>query len=183
MSLVIAVAALAAWAFIAFVRLAAHTGAPRLDPLPAPDPAPPVVAIIPARDEAETIGAARAIRSAGGRLALGLADEEARSLRDNRRLGSIWSMVARTAFTQLNHSWGMVALAFAGMIALYGGPPAVLATALVAGDDAAAAIATAAWTLMAFAYLPTARPYALSFPARFALPLVRFPIKWNPVDR
>ncbi len=46
---------------------------------------------------------------------LGLAEDEVVSLRDNRRLETIWAMVARTAFTQLRHSAVLLAGTLAGL--------------------------------------------------------------------
>jgi hopene-associated glycosyltransferase HpnB len=117
---------------------------------------------------------ARAIRSAGGRLSLSLADEEARSLRDNRSLASIWSMVERTAFTQLRHSWALVALAFAGMGLLYWTAPVIFVASAFVGDKASMTLALAAFALMMTAYRPTARLYGLGLAGTAMLPVAAF---------
>ncbi len=62
----------------------------------------------------------------GQRIWLGLADREVISLRDNRSLGSIWSMVSRTAFAQLNRSALLLAACVAAMALLYVVPIATL---------------------------------------------------------
>lgn len=97
--------------------------------------------------------------AAGGAIWLGLADGEVVSLRDNRRLGTVWRVVARTAFTQLGRSTAMLMAALLGMAVTYlAGPVAVLALPL--HDDAAAAMVGAgAWGLSAVAYWPTLRLY------------------------
>ncbi|MEM1384077.1 MAG: glycosyltransferase [Pseudomonadota bacterium] len=106
---------------------------------------------------------------------LGLADQEVVSLRDNRDLGSIWTMVARTAFAQLRHSWWLLAGCVAGMALTYLAAPIGLAVGLWRGDLPMALFGAAAWGLMAFAYWPTLRIYgqpwwwALSLPAAAAL--------------
>lgn len=95
----------------------------------------------------------------GGAIWLGLADDEVVSLRDNRRLGTVWRMVARTAFTQLGHSAGMLGGALLGMALTYlAGPVAILALPLH-GDPVAAAAGAGAWALSGFAYRPTLRLY------------------------
>ncbi len=90
---------------------------------------------------------------------LGLADAEAISLRDNRQLASVWSMVARTAFDQLGRSWLMLAGAMAGMALLYLAPPIIVLGFPLHGDLPAAIVALAAYALMAAAYWPTAKVY------------------------
>ncbi len=90
---------------------------------------------------------------------LGLADNEVVSLRDNRSFGSIWNMVARTAFTQLRHSAWLLAGAVLGMLFLYVGPLAALIVGAVTGDWAAMGTGLAALALMGWAYYPTIALY------------------------
>ncbi|MEM1343726.1 MAG: glycosyltransferase [Pseudomonadota bacterium] len=86
---------------------------------------------------------------------LALAREEAVSLRDNRALSSIWTMVARTAFTQLRHSGLMLAGSVAGMVLVYlAGPLAVLSWPWH-GQAVAAGCGALAWGLSTLAYRPT----------------------------
>jgi hopene-associated glycosyltransferase HpnB len=105
------------------------------------------------REALEQIGGIAAIRGAliddctlaakikhgppGWPIWLGLASDEAVSLRDNRALGAVWTMVARTAFTQLRH--------------LFLSP--------LHGDNLAGNLGAIAWMLSAIAYLPTIRLY------------------------
>jgi hopene-associated glycosyltransferase HpnB len=113
---------------------------------------------------------ARAVKRAGGRLWLGLA-EGTRSLRVYRGLAPIWMMVARSAFTQLRYSALLLAGTAVGMTLLYLAPLLLLLTALLHGDAMATALAAFGWLLMTIAYLPTVRYYrqplvlALTLPA------------------
>ncbi|MEZ5921753.1 MAG: glycosyltransferase [Parvularculaceae bacterium] len=114
---------------------------------------------------------ASAIKKTGGKIWLGIAKDEAVSLRDNRSLGSIWKMVARTAFTQLGLNWFALIGAVIGMALLYLLAPAIALGLPVHGNELAAAIAAAAWAVMALTYLPTARIYDETPLITFALPL------------
>lgn len=109
--------------------------------------------------------------SEGRAIWLGLADDEVVSRRDNRSLGSIWSMVERSAFTQLDRSWLKLASVVAGMALLYVAPPAIALSYPWHQDKLAGAIALAAWIVMALTFLPTARLYGLPQPATAALPI------------
>lgn len=100
---------------------------------------------------------------------LGLAAAEVVSLRDNRRLGAVWKMVARTAFTQLGHSYALLAGCVAGMALLYLAGPLALIGWIWHGDAALAAAGAVSWGLSARAYGPTLRLYGQ--PAVWALTL------------
>lgn len=117
------------------------------------------------------LAAAVKTRAPRRRIWLGLADREVVSLRDNRSLGSVWSMVARTAFTQLGHSLWRLIGAVLGMGLVYLMPPIALVAGLAAGDGAAAALGAAAMALMAALYRPTLRLYHQPWLAGFALPV------------
>lgn len=110
------------------------------------------------------------LKSSGFRIWIGLADREAVSLRDNRDLGSIWTMVARTAFAQLGYSWPTLFVAVAGLALAFLMPPAVALLAPVHGDMVAASLALAAWSLMAATFLPTTRLYARPAASALLLP-------------
>ena len=91
---------------------------------------------------------------------LGLADEdEAKSLRDNRSLASVWNMVARTAYAQLNRSPLLLAGTLLGMALLYLAPPLIALSFAVHGSVAAMFFALCAWGFMAYAYWPTLKLY------------------------
>ena len=117
---------------------------------------------------------ASAIKSSGRSIWLGAAADEAVSLRDNRSLSSIWSMVARSAFAQLNHSWLMLAGAVIGMILIYLAPPAIALSYPVHHLGMAATLSAAAWGLTAFTYRPVARLYGQAWWKTFFLPAAAF---------
>lgn len=114
---------------------------------------------------------ARAIKSKGGGLWLGLTDR-VQSLRAYDRLGDIWNMVARSAFEQLEYSWLAVAGTTGAMSLLYLGPPATAAAGLIMGDGWLAALGCLSWLTTGFAYRPTLRLYGLPAWQGIVLPLV-----------
>ncbi len=102
---------------------------------------------------------------------LGLASGEAVSLRDNRTLGSIWTMVARNAFTQIRRSPLLLAGSMLALVVTYlAGPLAVLGLPLH-GDNLTATLGAVAWMLSGLAYLPTIRLYRLAPWRGLGLPL------------
>ena len=97
---------------------------------------------------------ATAIKRSGGRIRL----DPSRSTRSSRvyaSAGEIWSMIARTAFTQLRYSWLLLLGTMLGMALTYAAPP--LLTAMATGP--ARWIGCGAWLAMAFSFVPTARLY------------------------
>ena len=117
-----------------------------------------------------------AAREAQARRAiwLGLADDEAISLRDNRALASIWKMVERTAFAQLGRSWLLLILSVFGMVIIYVAPPVITVAGFLGGAPVAACVALGAWALMTMTFRPTARLYALQWPFTPCLPVAGF---------
>lgn len=115
---------------------------------------------------------ARQIKNKGRRsIWLGLATDEAVSLRDNRELASIWTMVARTAFTQLNYSPLLLAGCVAGMALVYLMPPLAFFTGLFSGDAVLGVLGLGAWGLSAFSFAPTLRLYEKPYWLAIALPI------------
>ncbi len=113
---------------------------------------------------------AQAIKSNQGRIWLGLS-ASTRSLRPYPSLETIWEMVARTAFTQLNYSPLLLGGTLIGLFLIYGVPPlAVILVGLVGWPVALAGLA--GWILMAWAYLPTLRLYRCSPWLAFCLPAI-----------
>jgi len=102
-------------------------------------------------------------------IRIGLASGEVISLRDNRRLSSIWTMVARTAFEQLGRSYLLTAGAVAGLAVLYLGGPLAFLLWPFHGYAPAAAAGALAWGLAAYAYGPTIALYRK--PAAWSLSL------------
>jgi hopene-associated glycosyltransferase HpnB len=115
------------------------------------------------------------LKGAGGRCWLGFTTEVS-SLRRYDRVGEIWDMVARSAYTQLRYSPLLLAGTVLGMIVLYLLP--VVATAiglaqLASGGSPWLAVAgLASWAIMAGSYLPVLRLYRLSPAWALCLPLI-----------
>jgi hopene-associated glycosyltransferase HpnB len=85
-----------------------------------------------------------------------------RSRRPYPRLADLWSMVARSAYTQLRYSpWALLAV-IAGLAWLYLVPPAATVAGLAVGAGWCAAAGLAGWAVMAMTYLPVLRLYGLS---------------------
>ena len=114
------------------------------------------------------------VKKSGGKTWLGLTDRTT-SIRPYTGLRPLWSMVKRTAFTQLDHSYPLVAISLAGLSFLYLVPPIATAVGLARGDDRLVFAGAAGWGAMAFAYVPTLRLYrrppheSLALPAAAAL--------------
>jgi hopene-associated glycosyltransferase HpnB len=100
---------------------------------------------------------------------LGLSDRTL-SLRPYPSLQSIWDMVARSAYTQLNYSPLLLAGTLLGMAIVYLVPPLSLGVGLVMGDWKIALTGFVGWLLMAIAYFPTVRFYQCSPLFALALP-------------
>jgi hopene-associated glycosyltransferase HpnB len=112
----------------------------------------------------------RLVKQSGGRLWLGLSATE-RSIRPNAGPGDVWQMVARSAFTQLQHSSLLLAGTLVGLALLYLVPPLWVLLLPLHGDAAASALAAAAWLLAAATFMPTLVLYRRSAAWAFALPL------------
>ena len=85
-----------------------------------------------------------------GPIWLGLADG-VRSLRGYPAWGDIWRLIARSAFTQLQHSLLMLAVCVVGMALTFLAPPLLS----IQHDIGVRMFGLAAWALMALSYLPT----------------------------
>jgi hopene-associated glycosyltransferase HpnB len=101
---------------------------------------------------------ARHVKNAGHRTWIGLT-HSAISRRRYQRLRSIWTMVARTAYTQLRHSFGLLVLCTALMLAAFVLP----VLALLQQDGHTLAAGAAAILLMFASYMPTLRFYELGW--------------------
>ena len=100
---------------------------------------------------------ARRFRNAGFATWIGLS-HSAQSRRSYDGLAGIWNTIARTAYTQLRHSFILLAVCSALLIAGFVLPPAGLFSA----DPAIRLTALAGILLMAAGYLPTLRYYGLN---------------------
>jgi hopene-associated glycosyltransferase HpnB len=101
------------------------------------------------------------------------------SRRPYPRLGGLWDMVARSAYTQLRYSPALLAGTVAGLCWLYLLPPLAtlggLASAVADGGPTAwwcAAVGAAGWGLMALTYAPVLRLYGLSLWRAPCLPAI-----------
>jgi len=126
----------------------------------------------------DDVAMGRMIKRQRGRCWLGLTRQVV-SVRPHPRLASLWQMVARSAYTQLNYSPALLAATLAGLLFLYLLPPAGAITGLavlLAGGSGPAAFAAAAglagWALMSLSYLPMLRLYRLSPLRAPGLPLI-----------
>jgi len=113
---------------------------------------------------------AAAVKGSGGTIWLGLSSRAA-SIRAYETLEPFWTMVKRTAFTQLGRSYLATVGAALGMAVLYLAPPALTAVGVARRDARLAAIAAATWALMSALYIPTLRAYARPTRDALALPL------------
>jgi hopene-associated glycosyltransferase HpnB len=125
----------------------------------------------------DDVALARLIKRAGGLIWLGLASD-VRSCRPYPRLADVWGMVARSAFTQLRHSYGLLALTVAGLALTYLVPPVAIivgAAGLATGGGAASVVAlgagAAAWAVMAATYAPMLRHHGRPPAASLLLPV------------
>ncbi len=121
---------------------------------------------------------AHAVKSSGqpsgkGRIWLGLSNST-RSLRPYPSLATIWEMVARTAFTQLNYSPWLLVGTLMGMSLIYVVPPVSAVLGTLTGNWLVAIAGLSSWLLMAYAYLPTIQFYRCSPLLAFCLPIIAF---------
>ena len=114
---------------------------------------------------------ASAVQDEGGSLWLGLTSRS-RSVRPYKGLAPIWSMVSRTAYTQLRYSPLLLAGTVAGMLLLYVAPVAAVAVGIARKRTPVTAAGMAAWTVMSIAYAPTLRLYRQPLWRAVTLPLV-----------
>ena len=100
------------------------------------------------------------VKASGRRIWLGLAEPGAAvSLRDNRAIGSIWSMVARTAYAQLGHSPLVLMGSLLGLCFLYLTGPILALSGALHGHVPALWFGASAWVLMSLAFFPMALDY------------------------
>jgi hopene-associated glycosyltransferase HpnB len=139
--------------------------------------------VTPIRDALiDDVAMGRMIKSQRGRCWLGLSRQVV-SVRPYPELASLWQMVTRSAYTQLNYSPLLLAGTIIGLLFSYVLPPAAAITGLAllvagpaAGPTAPAALAAGAglagWALMSLTYLPMLRLYRLSPLRAPGLPLI-----------
>nr|WP_205614915.1 glycosyltransferase [Streptomyces chartreusis] len=106
----------------------------------------------------DDVALARAVKRGGGHIWLGLA-ERVDSVRPYPRLGDLWRMVSRSAYTQLRHNPVVLAGTVAGLALVYLVPPVALVAGLAGGDTVTAACGGLAWLVMTGTYVPMLRYY------------------------
>ena len=131
----------------------------------------------------DDVAMGRMIKRQRGRCWLGLSRQVV-SIHPYPGLASLWQMVARSAYTQLNYSPALLVATILGLLFLYVLPPAGAVTGIAvllagaagpagAGPAALAAGAgLAGWALMSLSYLPMLRLYRLSPLRAPGLPLI-----------
>ncbi len=130
----------------------------------------------------DDVAMGRMIKRQRGRCWLGLSRQVV-SVRPYPGLASLWQMVARSAYVQLNYSPALLAATLLGLLFLYvlplAGAVIGLAALLTGGSGASsgsAALAAdaglAGWALMSLSYLPMLRLYRLSPLRAPGLPLI-----------
>ncbi len=100
--------------------------------------------------------------------------KDAFSLRSYPSLKSIWDLVARTAFTQLNYSPLLLVGTVIGMILIYIVPPISVLLGTIMLSWKIVAVGLSAYLLMSLAYLPTVRFYQISPLWAFNLSAIAF---------
>ena len=100
------------------------------------------------------------------------------STRPYEGIGDVWTMVRRSAFTQLRRNWLLLAGVLAVLLLMFAGPiVATVAGAVGAGTGAGAmawwalGLGIAGWLAMAIADGPTAREFGLGVGWQLALPV------------
>jgi hopene-associated glycosyltransferase HpnB len=122
----------------------------------------------------DDVALGRVMKRSGARTWLGFTNEppEARSVRPYPHLADLWSMVARTAYTQLHTSPILLAATIAGLGLLYAVPPVAGLTGLARRSPVPAVAGLGAWAAMTITQAPVLRLYGLSPLRGLVLPAV-----------
>jgi hopene-associated glycosyltransferase HpnB len=113
---------------------------------------------------------AGAVKATGGTIWLGLTDRT-ESIRRYDTLEEVWSMVKRTAYTQLDHSPVLLTGTILGMLLLYIVPLLAIIGGLITHAIPPVLLGLATLALQAVAYRPTISAYGLHPRNVFTLPL------------
>ncbi|EFA72239.1 Glycosyl transferase, family 2 [Raphidiopsis brookii D9] len=114
---------------------------------------------------------AKAVKSQGGRIWLGLSSLTV-SLRPYNSLGTIWNMVARSAYTQLSYSPLLLMGSVLGMVIVYILPVVGIIIGLAINNVLISLLGLITWLLMSFAYLPIIKFYQCALWFAGCLPLI-----------
>ncbi|MFI1801653.1 glycosyltransferase [Streptomyces sp. NPDC020379] len=106
----------------------------------------------------DDVSLARAVKRAGGRIWLGLA-ERVDSVRPYPGLAPLWRMVSRSAYAQLRHNPLLLAGTVAGMAVIYLAPPVAVLAGALTGHTVTLAAGAVAWAVMTGTYAPMLRYY------------------------
>ena len=106
-----------------------------------------------------------------GRIWLGLSPT-IQSVRPYPRLGDLWQMITRSAYTQLRYSPALLLGTVVGLAMTYLAAPVITIIAATQGHWPASAFAGAAWLIMTATYAPMLRFYRLSPVRALALPVI-----------
>jgi len=112
----------------------------------------------------DDVAIARLIKRSGGRIWLGLGDF-VDSVRPYPRLGDLWRMVARSAFSQLRYSAAVLIGTVLALAVVF-----VVPVAALAGGALAAILGGSAWLIMALTFVPMLRYYRQPFVFAMVLP-------------
>lgn len=122
----------------------------------------------------DDIALGRLLKRAGARTWLGFTGDppEVRSVRPYPRVTDLWTMVTRTAYTQLQQSPVLLVGTIAALGLLYVVPPVAALTGCARRSRVPAVAGLAAWIAMAITQTPVLRLYGLSPLRGLALPAV-----------
>ncbi len=122
----------------------------------------------------DDVALGRLLKRSGARTWLGFTGEppEVRSVRPYPHLGDLWTMVTRSAYTQLRRSPLLLVGTIAGLGLLYIVPPIAAFTGLARRSPGSAAAGFGAWAAMAATQGPVLRLYGLSPLRGLTLPAV-----------
>jgi hopene-associated glycosyltransferase HpnB len=125
-------------------------------------------------DLIDDVALGRLLKRSGARTWLGFTSDppEVRSIRPYPRINDLWSMVVRTAYTQLRRSPVLLAGTITGLGLLYVVPPVAAVTGLARRAPVPAVAGLGAWAAMAVTQAPVLRLYGLSPLRGLALPAV-----------
>jgi hopene-associated glycosyltransferase HpnB len=122
----------------------------------------------------DDVALGRLLKRAGARTWLGFTSKlpEVRSVRPYPQLADLWTMVTRTAYTQLRHSPVLLAGTIAALGLVYVVPPVAGLTGLLRRSPLPAVAGLGGWAAMAITQAPVLRLYGLSPLRGITLPAV-----------
>ena len=119
----------------------------------------------------DDLSVARMIKGLGEPIHLAVSRSDVVSARHYESMGAFWRTVRRTAFAELRHSRLRLAATVAGLLLVFGVPPAVLVAGAAARQLVPGLLGLSAWAVMAAVYVPTVRLFRLPPAWALTLPL------------